>query len=116
MTLCQGRAPARTTYEYEEEWLLVLEGSLVLRAPDGERLLERGDLVCFPPGPAGAHKLTNRSEATARMMMFSSSKMPVVSVYPDSDKIAVWPGDEVDSLVFKRGTAVSYGEGEPGLR
>jgi len=102
-------------YEYEEEWLLVLDGALVLRAPDGERTLTRGDLVCFPPGPAGAHKLTNRSEETARMMMFSSSRVPAVSVYPDSDKIGVWPGDEADSLVFKRGTAVPYSEGEEGF-
>ncbi len=40
-------------YEYEEEWLLVVGGTIVLREPDGERRLERGDLVCFPPGPAG---------------------------------------------------------------
>jgi uncharacterized cupin superfamily protein len=102
-------------YEYEEEWLLVLDGSLVLRAPDGERTLTRGELVCFPPGPAGAHKLTNRTETTARMMMFSNSRVPAVSVYPDSDKIGVWPGNEADSLIFKRGTAVSYSEGEEGF-
>jgi uncharacterized cupin superfamily protein len=99
-------------YEYEEEWLLVLDGSLVLRAPDGERTLVRGELVCFPPGPAGAHKLTNRTETTARMIMFSSARVPAVSVYPDSDKIGVWPGNEADSLMFKRGSAVSYDEGE----
>jgi uncharacterized cupin superfamily protein len=99
-------------YEYEEEWLLVLDGSLVLRSPDGERTLARGELVCFPPGPSGAHKLTNRTETTARMIMFSSARAPAVSVYPDSDKIGVWPGNEADSLIFKRGTAVSYDEGE----
>jgi uncharacterized cupin superfamily protein len=99
-------------YEYAEEWLLVLVGSLVLRAPDGERTLARGDLVCFPPGPSGAHKLTNRTETTARMIMFSSARVPAVSVYPDSDKIGVWPGNEADSLLFKRGSAVSYDEGE----
>ena len=99
-------------YEYAEEWLLVLDGVIVLRAPDGERTVKRGDLVCFPPGPTGAHQLTNRSESPARMMMFSSSRVPTVSVYPDSDKIGVWPGDEVDSLIFRRGTAVSYSDGE----
>ena len=101
-------------YEYEEEWLLVLAGTLVLRTPEGERTLARGDLVCFPPGSAGAHKLSNRSDTTARMMMFSSARVPAVSVYPDSDKIGVWPGNEADSLMFKRGSAVSYSEGETG--
>jgi uncharacterized cupin superfamily protein len=102
-------------YEYEEEWLLVVVGSVVVRAPDGEHTLSRGDLVCFPPGPAGAHQISNRSESPARTMLFSRTRVPAVSVYPDSDKIGVWPGDEVDSLIFKRSTAVSYGDGEPGF-
>jgi len=110
--LSPGTSSCPYHYEYEEEWLLVLDGVIVLRTPDGERALERGDLVCFPPGPAGAHKLTNRSESVARLMMFSSAREPSVSAYPDSDKIAVWPGDEADSLVFKRGTAVPYSAGE----
>ena len=37
-----------------------------------------------------------------------------MTVYPDGDKIGVWPGDEADALVFKRGTAVPYPEGEVG--
>jgi uncharacterized cupin superfamily protein len=102
-------------YEYEEEWLLVLEGSLVVRTPDGEQPLERGDIVCFPAGPLGAHKVMNCSDAPARMMMFSNARVPAVSVYPDSDKIGVWPsGDEADDLVFKRSTAVPWSEGEDG--
>ncbi len=36
----------------------------------------------------------NRSDASARMLMFSSARVPAVSVYPDSDKIGVWPGNE----------------------
>ena len=108
-----GTSASPYHYEYEEEWLLVLDGTLVLRAPDGEQTLERGDLVCFPAGPDGAHKLMNRSESTARLMMFSNDRAPAVTVYPDSDKIGVW-ADEGNSLVFKRGTAVPYSEGEEG--
>ena len=61
-------------YEYEEEWLLVLAGAPTLRAPDGERSLRTGDLVSFPVGPDGAHKLINRARETARVMMWSSSR------------------------------------------
>ena len=78
----------------EEEWLLVVEGSVVLRAPDGERALSRGDLVCFPPGPSGAHQISNRSESPARTLLFSRTVVPAVSVYPDSRKLGVWLGDE----------------------
>lgn len=100
-------------YEYDEEWLLVVEGTVVVRAPDGEHTLERGDLVRFAAGPAGAHKIMNRSGAPARTMLFSSVRGLAVSVYPDSDTIGVWAGDEND-LVFRRGTAVPWAYGEEG--
>ena len=109
-----GRSSCPYHYEYDEEWLLVLEGTLVVRVPDGEQTLERGDLVCFPAGPAGAHKVMNRGESPARMMMFSNERTPAVSVYPDSDKIGVWPGEDANALVFKRSTAVPWSEGEEG--
>jgi uncharacterized cupin superfamily protein len=106
-----GQSNCPYHYEYEEEWLLVLEGEVALRTPDGERGLHRGDLVCFPVGPAGAHKVTNRSDAPARVLMFSSSREPTLAVYPDSDKIGAWAGgDEV--MVRRRDAAVDYWDGE----
>ncbi len=109
-----GQSQSPYHYEYEEEWVLVVDGTVVVRTPDGEHFLERGDLVCFPSGPAGAHKLMNQSDSPARTLMFSSSRVPAVSVYPDSNKIGVWPGNEVDELVFRRDTAVPWSDGEEG--
>jgi uncharacterized cupin superfamily protein len=100
-------------YEYEEEWLIVLDGEVELRVPDGDHQLEKGDVVRFAPGPAGAHKVRNDSDAVARLLMFSSAREPAVSVYPDSDKIGVWPGDERDSVMIRRADGnVDYYEGE----
>jgi hypothetical protein len=48
------------------------------------------------------------------VLLFSSARAPAVSVYPDSDKIGVFPGAEADDLIFKRGTAVLWAEGEDG--
>jgi uncharacterized cupin superfamily protein len=112
--LAPGASSSPYHYEYEEEWLLVVEGTVALRAPDGEQTLQRGELVRFPPGPEGAHKVMNRSDARARTLMFSSSRVPAVSVYPDSDKIGVWSGNEQDELIFKRGSAVPWSQGEEG--
>jgi len=112
--LSPGSSSCPYHYEYDEEWLLVIDGDLVIRTPDGEQALTRGDIVRFPAGPAGAHKVMNRSESSARMMMFSSARVPAVSVYPDSDKIGVWPGGDADDLIFKRSTAVPWSEGEDG--
>jgi uncharacterized cupin superfamily protein len=109
-----GQSSCPYHYEYEEEWLLVVDGSIVIRTPDGEHTLQRGDLVCFAPGPAGAHKVMNRSDAPARTLMFSSTRVPAVSVYPDSNKIGVWPGDEENALVFRRDTAITWSDGEDG--
>ena len=112
--LAPGQSSSPYHYEYEEEWLLVVDGEIVVRTPDGELTLARGEIVCFPQGPRGAHKIMNRSESPARTIVFSSSRVPAVSVYPDSDKIGVFPGDEANELIFKRGTAVPWSEGEEG--
>jgi len=100
-------------YEYEEEWLLVLDGAVVLRTPEAKRELARGEIACFPPGPAGAHKVTNQGGEPARVVMFSSSREPAVAVYPDSDKIGVWPGDPHDKVILHRADGqVGYWDGE----
>ena len=71
----------------------MLEGRVRLREPEGESELELGDLVYFPPGPEGAHKVTNGGSERALVAMLSSKASPAVSVYPDSDKVGVWAGE-----------------------
>jgi uncharacterized cupin superfamily protein len=93
-------------YEYVEEWLLVVNGDVVLRVPEGESELARGDLVRFAPGEAGAHQITNRSSETARVLLFSKTAVPAVSVYPDTDTVGVWPDDDTE-YYFKRSSVVS---------
>jgi uncharacterized cupin superfamily protein len=102
-------------YEYDEEWLLVVEGTVVVRTPNGEHTLQRGDLVRFPAGPEGAHKVMNRSDAPARTLFFSHrSGPPAVSVYPDSGTIGVFSENEDDDLVFRLDSAVPWAYGEEG--
>lgn len=80
-------------YEYaEEEWLIVLVGRPTLRHPDGTDQLVPWDVVCFPRGPKGAHQVRNDSDEPVRVLMYSTIKHPAATVYPDSDKIAVWTG------------------------
>jgi uncharacterized cupin superfamily protein len=108
-----GEALCPYHYEFEEEWLLVLEGTIELRTPGGEQELRRGDLVCFPTGPDGAHKTTNHGSETARILMWSSAREPAVAVYPDSDKIGVWPGTDADKIMARRADAhLDYYDGE----
>jgi len=100
-------------YEYGcEEWLLVVRGRPTLRHPEGEDELEPGDLVCFPEGPGGAHKVTNRTGETARIVILSTKGEPAVAVYPDSDKIGIWSGNEADDVMVRRESGVDYWDRE----
>jgi uncharacterized cupin superfamily protein len=107
-----GQANCPYHYESDEEWLLVLEGRLTVRHPEGEDELEPGDLVCFPAGPDGAHKLTNNGDVPVRMLIVSTANLPAVAVYPDSDKIGVWTPGRVDNIMVRRESGVDYYDGE----
>jgi uncharacterized cupin superfamily protein len=67
-----------------EELLLVLSGRPALRVPAGTRRLESGDLVAFPRGPAGAHRIFNPSNDAARVLVFSTMHWPEIAEYPDT--------------------------------
>lgn len=70
-----------------EELLLVVEGSPTLRTIDGERELAPGEVVACPPGRRGAHRLDNRADEPARVLIVSTMIGPDVNEYPDSGKI-----------------------------
>jgi uncharacterized cupin superfamily protein len=98
-------------YHYElgdEEWLIVLAGRPTVREPGGEHELQPGDTVCFPEGPDGAHKVLNRGDETARVLMISTRRLPSVAVYPDSDKVGVWEGYGAPLGLYRRESGVDY--------
>ena len=98
-------------YHYEvgfDEWLFVLSGQPTLRDPEGECELRVWDCVFFPDGPDGAHKVTNRTEETVRVAILSNKGDPGAAVYPDSDKVGMWPPGKL----FRQSDAVDYWDGE----
>ena len=100
-------------YEYaEEEWLLVLEGTATVRHPTGTTQLQPWDVAFFPTGPEGAHQVRNDSDGTVRVLMWSDVIYPAATVYPDSDKIGIWTGNEGDSVMVRRSSDVPYYAGE----
>jgi len=106
-----GQALCPYHYETEEEWLLVLQGELTLRHPEGEDLLKAGDVVAFPTGPAGAHKTTNRGAETVRLLMWANHDPSGYCVYPDSNKITRWaPGESPRNHL---GPEAEYYDNEP---
>jgi uncharacterized cupin superfamily protein len=109
-----GQAICPYHYEHaEEEWLIVLEGRPSLRVPEGTDQLEPWDVVFFPRGPAGAHRVQNDTDEPVRVLMYSAIKYPAATVYPDSDKVAIWTGgDRSDDLITERSSGVDYYFGE----
>ena len=92
----------------------MVEGTPSLRTPGGWRELALGEVVAFGVGEAGAHQIANRSEAPVRFLSFSNLATEVV-VYPDSDKVGAFedaPQGGGLRLLFRRGDAVDYYEGE----
>ena len=108
-----GQAICPYHYEYgEEEWLLVLEGRPTLRTPEGETEIAPLEMVFFPPGPDGAHLVRNTTDATVRVLMFSTRTHPAVAVYPDSGKVGVFTGNKADDLLVRKTSGVDYWDGE----
>jgi uncharacterized cupin superfamily protein len=70
-----------------EELLIVLRGRPTLRTPDGERVLEEGDVVHFAPGPDGAHGLRNDTDEPVRYVVAGTRVSPEVVEYPDLGQV-----------------------------
>ena len=78
----------------------------------GRRAVEPGDLVGFPEGPDGAHKVTNRTDETVCVLILSTKGGPSVAVYPDSDKVGVFTEDGADDVMVRRESDVGYWDRE----
>jgi uncharacterized cupin superfamily protein len=111
---------ANFPYHYHfanEELLIVLRGRPHLRAPEGWRQLDEGELVAFPVGERGAHQLVNRTDEPVRLLMVSEMVGPEVVVYPDSGKVGAReraPGTGSGLReTFHSSNQVDYWDGEP---
>ena len=108
--------PGKAAYPYHyhhknEETFYILSGEGILRTPNGERKVSAGDLLFFPAGPAGAHKLTNCSDTELLTYLdFDVVHDVDIAVYPDSDKIGIW-GMGINKI-YPQDSNVDYYEGE----
>lgn len=97
----------------DEEWLIVVAGTPTVRTPEGETALEVGEVVCFPVGPTGAHRVYNAGDEIARVALFSNRHEFGIIEYPDSDKIGIWGRhDEALDHMIRRSPDLDYWEGE----
>lgn len=91
-----------------EEMLIVLEGTLALRTPDGIRRVGHGDVVAFPAGPDGAHRMRNASDTDrARYLVISTMRFPEVAEQLDTGTVLALKGGG-DGWAFPAGSAGDY--------
>ena len=108
--------PGKAAYPYHyhlknEETFFILKGEGLLRTHEGKRKVGPGDLLFFPAGEEGAHKLTNTSETEMLVYIdFDIVHDLDVAVYPDSGKLGVWGKDT--NKIYRIGDDVDYYEGE----
>lgn len=93
-----------------EEFLVVVAGRPTLRTPEGERPLERAEVVHFPEGEEGTHQLRNDTAEPFRVLI-ASTKAPLnVCGYPDSNKLLIdRPGRR---QILRDGPELDYWQGE----
>jgi uncharacterized cupin superfamily protein len=112
--------PGEAAYPYhwhlaEEEMVVVLEGTPILRTPDGERRMERGEVVPFMRGEQGAHQIINDTDGEVRFLAFSTQGEPDIVIYPDSGKVGAFerrPEGGGLYKLFRLADEVGYWDGE----
>ena len=59
------------------------------RTPDGLRELQPGEVVSFPCGAEGAHRLRNASSEPCRLLFMSEMNFPDIVTYPTASTLLV---------------------------
>ncbi|MGJ8527792.1 cupin domain-containing protein [Maritalea sp.] len=76
----------RHWHENEDEFLMMLEGELVL-VEDHETLLKAGDFAAWQSGSPIAHCLQNRSQQDATYLIVGANSDRDIVHYPDHDVV-----------------------------
>ena len=94
------------------EVFYIISGEGNLETPEGEKKIASGDVIVFPPGEGGCHKIWNCSATESlRYIDFDTTTMSDVIFYPQSDKIGMVLNGTPHSF-FKGTDAVDYYDGE----
>jgi len=98
-------------HEYSEETFYVISGTGKLITKDGEREVTQGDIIFFPAGIEGIHKLINSSSSEDLVYLDFDTYVPLdITYYPGKDKIGIF--GENYTAVLRESDKVDLYEGE----
>ena len=105
--LSPGSASAlRHWHSHQDEFIYILEGTLIIITDAGEEVLTPGMAAGFPANEANGHHLVNRSDRDVVYLEVGDRTPNDTGNYPDNDLIAK-PGDD-GTVVFTRKDGTVY--------
>jgi uncharacterized cupin superfamily protein len=111
VTLAPGSASAlRHWHQYQDEFIYVISGELMLVTNEGETPITAGMMAAFPAGEANGHHLVNRS-ADPAVYLEIGDRTPADQVqYPDDDLVA---HQTPEGWAFSHRDGRPYSDGTP---
>ena len=98
-------------HEYSEETFYIISGEGMLETKEGKQEVKTGDIIFFPTGSEGMHKLTNNSAVEDLLYIDFDTYVPLdITYYPGKDKIGIF--GEHYTGVLRKTSAVDLYEGE----
>lgn len=75
----------RHAHQFEDEFVIMTSGELVLIEDEGEALMRAGDCAAFRAGTGNGHHFVNRSGAAGSFLVVGTKAPREVAVYSDVD-------------------------------
>jgi len=98
-----ARSSLRHWHRDEDEFVMVVEGELVLAQDEGEYPMRPGDCAGWPAGDTNGHCFFNRTDRPARFLVVGGKSRNEVVTYSDEDFRIVME-DRKPSFTYKDGT------------
>lgn len=99
-------------HENVTELFYIISGSGFVQTKEKEIFIETGDVLVFPPGEVGLHKLTNISELLPLVYLDVATRSAIdILHYPDSNKIGIIKHNEFAKF-YKKDDNVDYYQDE----
>jgi len=109
--------PGKSNYPFHyhttnEEVFYVISGNGILETADKNYEIKAGDIMVFPVGEKGAHKITNSSETENLVYLdVDTNNTPDIAYYPRSNKLGIRAAGGIRDN-YKLDSKVSYYDGE----
>ena len=109
--------PQKSSYPYHfhagiTEIFYIINGKGKLETPDGDKEVNKGDVIVFPPGEGGAHQISNTSDSEMLVYLDCDTVSAAdLAFYPHSGKVG-FIIDGQRNAFFELSDEVDYYKGE----